>query len=103
MAQDISGWLGEATARSGRPVDIGLLFAFGGAIGGFFVGWRLMEAFDRRFRQPDAGIPAWHGPVIVALMVGTPLVGCVVGIVFHDVFISRHSLVLILLHGGRRD
>jgi hypothetical protein len=60
------------------------IFAFGGMIGGYWVGWRLGEAFQRRFESPDASIPGWHIWVVGTLWFGSMIIGAFVGLAIHD-------------------
>ncbi len=66
------------------------MFAFGGLAGGYWAGWRLMEAFQRRFEPPKSPIPGWHVWVAGVLWFGSAIIGCIIGLAVHDVLFQRH-------------
>jgi len=66
------------------------VFAFGGMVSGYWAGWHLGEAFQRRFEPYEAPIPGWHFWVVGTLWFGTTIIGTIIGLAIHDLLFHRH-------------
>src|SRR5579862_6957035 len=82
-------WPGAENDKGDPPVTQ-WIFGLGGLVWGFWVGWHLVEGFQRRFEPPDAGIPGWHFWVVGILLFGSAIIGSVIGLATHELIFEHH-------------
>jgi hypothetical protein len=67
------------------------IFAGFGLLAGYWLGWTMIEAFQRRFAPDEAPARTWHYCAVGVLWVGCMIVGTLVGLEAFYLLFPHHQ------------